>query len=99
MVMCKRKVLVYLQGVLSLVCLYGRFGQTNCNVMTFFGLTYLGYQNPIGDRMIRNPRGPSNPNGKESFAFAYVNNRSESGAWLSFGLELPKGLATWKIGS
>lgn len=52
-----------------------------------------------GDRMILNPRGPSNPNGKESFAFAYVNNRSESGAWLSFGLELPKGLATWKIGS
>lgn len=70
-----------------------------CNVMTFFGLTYLGYQNPIGDRMILNPRGPSNPNGKESFAFAYVNNRSESGARLSFGLELPKGLATWKIGS
>lgn len=64
--------------------------------MTFFGLTYLGYQNPIGDRMILKP---SNPNGKESFAFAYVNNRSESGAWLSFGLELPKGLATWKIGS
>ncbi|XP_030590503.1 testis-expressed protein 49 [Archocentrus centrarchus] len=34
--------------------------------MAFFGLTYLGYQNPIGDRMILNPRGPSYPNGGNS---------------------------------
>ncbi|KAF7664394.1 hypothetical protein LDENG_00178240 [Lucifuga dentata] len=27
--------------------------------MAFFGLTYLGYQNPIGDKMIVNPRGAS----------------------------------------
>ncbi|XP_032377270.1 testis-expressed protein 49 [Etheostoma spectabile] len=27
--------------------------------MAFFGLTHLGYQNPIGDKMIVNPRGPS----------------------------------------
>ncbi|XP_047248628.1 testis-expressed protein 49-like [Girardinichthys multiradiatus] len=25
--------------------------------MAFFGLTHLGYQNPIGDKMIVNPRG------------------------------------------
>ncbi|XP_029291325.1 testis-expressed protein 49 [Cottoperca gobio] len=27
--------------------------------MAFFGLTQLGYQNPIGDKMIVNPRGAS----------------------------------------
>ncbi|XP_068162656.1 uncharacterized protein [Antennarius striatus] len=27
--------------------------------MAFFGLTHLGYQNPIGDQMIVNPRGES----------------------------------------
>ncbi|XP_040007911.1 testis-expressed protein 49-like [Xiphias gladius] len=27
--------------------------------MAFFGLTHLGYQNPIGDKMIVNPPGPS----------------------------------------
>ncbi|XP_069579044.1 sperm microtubule inner protein 11 [Brachyistius frenatus] len=27
--------------------------------MAFFGLTHLGYQNPIGDKMIVNPRGAS----------------------------------------
>ncbi|XP_044068528.1 testis-expressed protein 49-like isoform X1 [Siniperca chuatsi] len=29
--------------------------------MSFFGLTHLGYQNPIGDKMIVNPRGASHP--------------------------------------
>ncbi|XP_031583688.2 testis-expressed protein 49 [Oreochromis aureus] len=53
MVMCKRKVLVSLRQV--------RVDKL-CNVMAFFGLTYLGYQNPIGDRMILNPREPSNRN-------------------------------------
>ncbi|KAF3697113.1 Testis-expressed protein 49 [Channa argus] len=27
--------------------------------MAFFGLTHLGYQNPIGDKMLMNPRGAS----------------------------------------
>ncbi|TKS77836.1 hypothetical protein D9C73_011927 [Collichthys lucidus] len=29
--------------------------------MAFFGLTNMGYQNPIGDKMIVNPRGASHP--------------------------------------
>ncbi|XP_074499850.1 sperm microtubule inner protein 11 [Sebastes fasciatus] len=29
--------------------------------MAFFGVTNLGYQNPIGDKMIVNPRGASHP--------------------------------------
>ncbi|XP_041802636.1 testis-expressed protein 49-like [Chelmon rostratus] len=29
--------------------------------MAFFGLTHLGYQNPIGDKMMVNPRGASRP--------------------------------------
>ncbi|XP_051280010.1 testis-expressed protein 49-like isoform X2 [Dicentrarchus labrax] len=29
--------------------------------MAFFGLTHLGYQNPIGDKMIVNPKGASHP--------------------------------------
>ncbi|XP_072222919.1 sperm microtubule inner protein 11 isoform X1 [Leuresthes tenuis] len=29
--------------------------------MAFFGLTHLGYQNPIGDKLIANPRGASLP--------------------------------------
>ncbi|XP_054465437.1 testis-expressed protein 49-like [Anoplopoma fimbria] len=29
--------------------------------MAFFGVTHLGYQNPIGDKMIVNPRAASHP--------------------------------------
>ncbi|KAM9351007.1 sperm microtubule inner protein 11 [Symphorus nematophorus] len=29
--------------------------------MAFFGITHLGYQNPIGDKMIENPRGATHP--------------------------------------
>ncbi|XP_053173968.1 testis-expressed protein 49-like [Scomber japonicus] len=29
--------------------------------MAFFGLTHLGYQNPIGDKLIVSPKGPSQP--------------------------------------
>nr|XP_046252397.1 testis-expressed protein 49-like [Scatophagus argus] len=31
--------------------------------MAFFGMTHLGYQNPIGDKMIVNPKGASHPQG------------------------------------
>ncbi|XP_067448870.1 sperm microtubule inner protein 11-like [Thunnus thynnus] len=31
--------------------------------MAFFGLTHLGYQNPIGDKLIVNPKGASRPQG------------------------------------
>ncbi|XP_029994617.1 testis-expressed protein 49 [Sphaeramia orbicularis] len=31
--------------------------------MAFFGLTHLGYQNPIGDKMVVNPRGSSSAEG------------------------------------
>ncbi|XP_059188828.1 uncharacterized protein LOC131971410 isoform X2 [Centropristis striata] len=34
--------------------------------MAFFGLTHLGYQNPIGDKMIVNPRGASHSREGES---------------------------------
>ncbi|XP_036959419.1 testis-expressed protein 49-like [Acanthopagrus latus] len=37
--------------------------------MAFFGLIHLGYQNPIGDKMIVNPRRASHPQAGE------VNNR------------------------
>ncbi|XP_024860216.1 testis-expressed protein 49 [Kryptolebias marmoratus] len=36
--------------------------------MAFFGLTHLGYQDPIGDKMIIKPRGASmSPGGSDNF--------------------------------
>lgn len=36
--------------------------------MAFFGLTHLGYQNPIGDKSIVNPRGASLSRGEMTVA-------------------------------
>lgn len=74
MVTPKPKVLIYLQAVglspgrkfLNIGLLYRRV-KANFGTMAFFGLTNLGYQNPIGDKMIVNSRRASLPQGKMSW--------------------------------
>lgn len=36
--------------------------------MAFLGLTHLGYQNPIGDKLILNPRGAAHSQGEMTVA-------------------------------
>ncbi|XP_037539774.1 testis-expressed protein 49-like [Nematolebias whitei] len=36
--------------------------------MTFFGLTHLGYQNPIGDKMLIKPKGALSQDGSDNFS-------------------------------
>lgn len=63
MVTPKPKVVICLQAVRLPLSLGSKLVYRT-NTMAFFGITHLGYQNPIGDKMVVNPRGASRPQGK-----------------------------------